>query len=125
MKAYTTNKDMEKATALLRKMESDPKIQPVQVTYNTYLHCAFRSNNYEFAWTFFKNLKSKDIFTYSISNLYLLKKGLSLNLGMIKEVLESYELVKKSGFFIDQVFYNILINGLMKQKAYKEAYLIW
>ncbi len=77
MKAYTTNKDMEKATALLRKMESDPKIQPVQVTYNTYLHCAFRSNNYEFAWTFFKNLKSKDIFTYSISNLYLLKKGIS------------------------------------------------
>ncbi len=44
---------------------------------------------------------------------------------MIKEVLESYELVKKSGFFIDQVFYNILINGLMKQKAYKEAYSIW
>ena len=75
MKAYTINKDIDKATALINKMESDPKIFPVQVTYNTYFHCAFRSNNYDLAWKIFKNLKSKDIFTYSINNLYLLKRG--------------------------------------------------
>ncbi len=50
LKAYAINKDIDKATALIKKMESNPKIKPVQATYNTYLHCAFRSNNYELAW---------------------------------------------------------------------------
>ena len=64
-------------------------------------------------------MKEKDIFTYSINNLFLLKKGL------IKETMESYEEMKSRQIFIDQVFYNILINGIMKQKNYKLAYKVW
>lgn len=64
-------------------------------------------------------MKEKDIFTYSINNLFLLKKG------MIKETMESYEEMKANDFYIDQVFYNILINGIMKQKEYQLAYKVW
>lgn len=97
-------------------MEKNPQIAPVVVTYNTFLHCAFRSNNYGLAKHVFCQMKEKDIFTYSINNLYLLKKGL------IKEAIQSYEELKKTDHYIDQVFYNILINGLMKQKQFKLAY---
>lgn len=64
-------------------------------------------------------MKQKDIFTYSINNLFLLKKG------MIKETIESYEEMKANNFHIDQVFYNILINGIMKQKEYQLAFKVW
>lgn len=40
-------------------------------------------------------MKQKDIYTYSINNLYLLKKG------MIKETVESYEEMKKTDLYID------------------------
>lgn len=93
-------------------MEENPEIAPVQVTYNTYLHIAFKCNNYNLAKKIFKNMKEKDIYTYSINNLFLLKKG------MIKETLESFDELKKSNLYIDQVFFNILINGLMKQKQF-------
>ena len=69
-------------------MESNHQIPPVLVTYNTYLHCAFKCSNYPLAKKIFKNMKDKDIFTYSINNLFLLKKG------MIKETMESYEEMK-------------------------------
>jgi len=64
-------------------------------------------------------MKEKDIFTYSINNLFLLKKG------MIKETMESYEEMKTRQIYIDQVFYNILINGIMKQKNYNLAFKVW
>lgn len=95
MKAYVQNRDIEKATKLIQKMEANPRIHPVLVTYNTYLHCAFRSNNYQLAREIFKNMKQKDIFTYSINNLFLLKKG------MVKETMESYEEMKTNKFYID------------------------
>lgn len=44
---------------------------------------------------------------------------------MTQDALESYEEVKAAGLFIDQVFFNILINGLMKQKCYKQAFSVW
>jgi pentatricopeptide repeat protein len=43
MKAYAMNRDVPKATALLNEMKSRPDCQPVQVTYNTYLHCLQRA----------------------------------------------------------------------------------
>lgn len=58
----------------------------------------------------------KDIFSYSIQNLYMLKKG------MIQDAIENYGQLKQTDLKLDQVFYNILINGLMKQRAFEEAY---
>jgi pentatricopeptide repeat protein len=44
---------------------------------------------------------------------------------MISETMESYEEMKLHNHYIDQVFYNILINGIMKQKDYELAYKVW
>jgi pentatricopeptide repeat protein len=49
MKAYVQSRDIEKATKLIEKMEESEKFAPVLVTYNTYLNCAFKSNNYPLA----------------------------------------------------------------------------
>lgn len=72
MKAYSNSKNIEKAIVLLDKMEKDPRITPVTVTYNTFLHCAFKTKNFKLAKNVFDNMKYKDIFTYSINNQYLL-----------------------------------------------------
>ncbi len=87
---------MDKATALIEKMESSPNIKPAQATYNTYLYCACKTNNFEQAQKIFKTMKSKDSFTYTIFNCYLLKKGNSLDLGLTQKALEYYEEFKKS-----------------------------
>lgn len=76
MKAYAMNKDAAKAAALLSEMKTKPDCQPVQVTYNTYLHCLHRAQRYKEALAFFKTMPMKDIFSYSIQNLYMLKKGM-------------------------------------------------
>jgi len=49
MKAYVQSRNFEKAKLLLEKMEKNPDIAPVIVTYNTFLTCAFKTNNYEVA----------------------------------------------------------------------------
>lgn len=64
-------------------MQASEKNKPVQVTLNTYLHCLYRANRHEMALSFFKSMESKDIYTYSINNLYLLKKGKYLFLSFV------------------------------------------
>jgi len=56
-------------------MEASTNMKPCLVTYNTFLQCAFETGDYNFAKKIFDNLKQKDIFSYSIQILFLLKKG--------------------------------------------------
>jgi len=64
-------------------------------------------------------MRNKDIFSYSIKILFLLKKGL------ISDAMDSYKFMLSTDIQTDQIFFNILINGLMKQKQYKLAYELY
>lgn len=64
-------------------------------------------------------MKKRDTYTYTINNYHLLKKG------MVNEALDSYEMLKNSKYKPDLIFYNILMHGLVKQKEYDKAYLVW
>lgn len=75
MKAYVKAKDTEKAQALMAKMEASTDHQPCLVTYNTFLQCAFEAGDYPLAKQIFGTIKQKDIFSYSIQILFLLKRG--------------------------------------------------
>jgi len=115
MKAYVKAKDTEKAQALMAKMEASTDHQPCLVTYNTFLQCAFEAGDYTLAKQIFGTIKQKDIFSYSIQILFLLKRGL------IKDAMKAYSDLLSSNVQLDQIFFNILINGLMKQKQYQVA----
>lgn len=49
MKAYVKAKNMDKATALMHKMEQSTTHQPCLVTYNTFLQCALETGDYSVA----------------------------------------------------------------------------
>jgi len=71
-------------------MEASTNMKPCLVTYNTFLQCAFETGDYNFAKKIFDNLKQKDIFSYSIQILFLLKKGL------INDAMSNYNELLKS-----------------------------
>ena len=116
MKGYTKSKDLPKATELLHKM-IDSSHPPNLVTYNTYLTCALRAQDLPTARQIFTSMTEKDIITYSTYIRGLLKLKQPDEVLLLHQQITQENLVPQ-----DQMYFNILINGLIKNKRVDQAF---
>jgi len=109
---------LEKAEKLIELMKTNANTFPNIVTYNSYMNCCIRCNNYEKLTNTYKQIESgeirnvkPDFITYStyIRGMFKSKKE-----EMVKKAIKLYEFLKADYMSeFDDVFYSSLLDGLI------------
>lgn len=117
---FAKKKDKLMVMNIFEQMKANPNAQPNLVSYNALMDSLISCQDYETCIQVFQQLQSNgfqpDIISYST---YL--KGLCRNKKSVKAYQMYLELKKEDKHQLDEVFFNLLLDGLSKDKQFDKA----
>ena len=130
IKGYTKVKNSTKAIELYEKMIKDSNLIVNTIAYNAILDCCVECNNLIMLNKIYNDFKSRaeedetnaqpDLITYStVIKAYCKQK----NIDKVEDIFNYIQ--GRKDFILDEVIYNIMLDGMLKAEKYEQALKIY